>query len=118
MDPTHINSIPSEIIELIVYLLDNESLYNLNEAYPLINLNWGTVFKYRYGKYKMIEYREYYRYISVEKFKEQGEDIEDLLNIKQLDLYSSQIVKIPKGVGQFSKLKYLFLNNNQMKLVN
>ena len=142
-----IDSLPNELIESIVYMLDNDSLNNFIlshfELIELTKLNWSTIFLYRFGKYKKVNYVEYYRYISIEKLKsiwklkhsidelinlqtlyldniqmkEIPKEIGSLINLRELDLYSNQITTIPEEIGSLINLEILNLNNNQIKVI-
>ena len=61
MEPNYFSFLPSEIIEIILYSIDNEDLssFYLSDLYAFTILNWNN--KYENEK---IEYKEYIKILS------------------------------------------------------
>ena len=83
---SYLNIVPAEILELIVYQLNNDDLESIINLITM-NLNWCRIYFYRFGHYKNITFDQYLRWISIEKFKEElnlKESVEELSTIDTL----------------------------------
>ena len=117
-----IDLIPREIIECIIYLLDNDSLDNLIFVYSNLKdvLNWSAIFSYRFDKYKEMKYEEYYRFISIEKLISifgLEYNNEELNSLRLLNLSDKRITSIPKEIGLLVNLRQLYLSANKIGVI-
>jgi len=117
------DSIPTEIWECIVYLLDNDSLNNFIEVYTKFGpfrltekdgINWSIVYKYRFGDYTYMTYSEYFARISIEKLIYKLKLYRGVETSTNLHLNDSQIKEIPKEIEFLTNLETIYLDNNQI----
>src|SRR5579863_7319219 len=114
--------IPSELIELLVYSLNKEDLFNFIQIASTENLVWSRVLEYHFGYLKKrLSVDDYIRYLGVERFKNKlnyidtirNYTIEELINLEKLSLDNKQIQEIPKEIGNLTNLQELGLYNNK-----
>src|SRR5436305_12348351 len=116
MDLNYFEFIPSELIELTIYHLNNDELINFLTVYDIKNkLNWKNIYRLHFGDVlfdRIIEYGEYHNLLSIERLKEKLQvhsSLEELYNSQTLNLYSTEIIELPKEIGEL-------INLNQVNL--
>ena len=104
------DSLPREIIESIVYLLDNDSLDSVISVYPSFSnkLNWSIMYLYRFNNYQNTDFIGYSNNILLNKLK----------HITNLDISFEEMMKIQKLnlVGKNLLTIYELNNNYQFKM--
>ena len=124
MDLNYFEFIPSELIELTIYHLNNDELINFLTVYDIKNkLNWKNIYRLHFGDVlfdRIIEYGEYHNLLSIERLKEKLQvhsSLEELYNSQTLNLYSTEIIELPKELFNLSKLESLFLGSNKIRIL-
>src|SRR5579863_6564054 len=125
MEPSFrfLDLIPSELLEFLVYPLNNDDLLNFIQFINSEYIVWSRVFEYHFGYRavrKEISKDEYIIYLNIESLKEKWRDvsgmnnytIEELFNIKKLNLNDAHIQEIPKEIGNLINLQTLSLHYN------
>lgn len=114
---SYLDSLPLEILELVVYRLDNDDLMSIFRFDEKIidKLNWSRMHSYLYGSYKSIDCYEYYRLLSLKKLNDKlvlDCEISNSYEPHILDLSCRRLRKIPKEIGSIKSLECLYIENN------
>ncbi len=130
--PAYIESLPDELKLQVLSQLPMEDVIHscqVSKAWKRIctdNYLWNQLlkrdFKKEYSKHgaigkKFDTYVYYHKYYKVQEFlKKHGVHIQlnELLQLKQLDLSHKNLTSLPKELGNLKKLKSLILNNNNL----
>ena len=109
--------IPTELIEILISFLNNDSLDSFIQCYSFNSLNLYIVFKYHFGYHKNVNLSEYKRYLGLETLKDKlklKQSIEELSNLDKLYLNNNQLTSLPKEIGNLTSLQTLYLGDNQL----
>ena len=110
--------IPIELIELIIPYLDTEGLSSFLDSYDVKDLiNWTIVYNLHFLQFKNVGYGEYKMFLSIEQLKQKlklKESVEEIYNLKELDLANNKITEIPKEIGMLINLEELELSYNKI----
>src|SRR5579863_3883036 len=127
MEPSlrYLDLIPSELLELLVYPLNNDDLLNFIQFTNIQNVLWPRVFEYHFGYHKKVSKDGYTRYLNIERLKEKWKDvskinkctIDELVNLQQLNLAFHHVQEIPKEIGNLIRLQKLNLYVNRIRKI-
>jgi hypothetical protein len=131
--------LPYELLELIIPYFTDEELKSFIKSFneykysiavapmalscDLRSLNWSNIFLIRFGYYKNADYLSYNIFLSVEKLKKlfftkfKQFTLEQIYNLKKLELVNNQITIIPKEIGILINLEFLDLSNNRITVI-
>ena len=114
----YISFIPIELIELIIPYLDNDGLVSFLKYHDVKNfINWTTVYTLHFNKIRNVNYGLYFSFLSIEMLRckfNLKENVEEIYNLKVLDLTRGLIKEIPPEIEQLINLEGLHLNHNEI----
>jgi len=113
--------IPSELNNIIISYLEIDEIETLLNVFNIINVNWNTIHVYHFGVYpsnrQQINKQEYLSRLEAEILINKLDlrfNVDDLLNLKLLNLYNYDIREIPKEMGILTNLTTLDLGSNKI----
>lgn len=114
--------IPFELFEQILPYLNKDELLSFLSFYDVKDdLNWNIIYSLHFYKSKRgVDYEIYILWLSLEKLKEKLKldyQLDDLINLKLLDLGNNNLTAIPEEIGDLINLQILNLDNNKLTKV-
>jgi len=116
----YFNIVPSDVNNIILSYLYSDELITLLFTYNLLHVNWNTVHSYHFNEYKKLSSSEYLTRLLIEELIIKlwlPHNIDEMLNIKELNLSRYNLVQVPSVVFLLNNLETLDLSDNRLTQV-